>query len=275
MKVLNLSISIIIELVYDWIEQPVRSGQEGGLGMEVAANMRKIKDKMKNTEILYKVQPIRIINVNIFFIETEQGYILVDTGLPNSERKLDRAFQKFGVDPLSVHHIILTHGHLDHIGCLAYAKKITRAKVICHRSIAADLEAGKYEVAVARKTIWRIYNTLGSGLLGPKLKPVIPDFIVEDEFDLNKFGIPGKIVHTPGHSPGSCSIALDNGETLTGDLIRERKPGKFDLGLFFSNLETIIESLKKINSLDPEIIYLSHGTTMSRAEIKNFIETNE
>ena len=35
---------------------------------------------------------------------------------------------------------------------------------------------------------------------------------------LERIGIPGEIVHTPGHSDDSVSLLLDNGSVFTGDL---------------------------------------------------------
>ncbi|NIV30467.1 MAG: MBL fold metallo-hydrolase, partial [Anaerolineae bacterium] len=56
---------------------------------------------------------------NIYLIETDTGYILVDAGMPGQGKALDDAFTELGVDPKSVQLIVATHGHLDHIGSIA------------------------------------------------------------------------------------------------------------------------------------------------------------
>ena len=183
------------------------------------------------------ISSYQILNVNIFFIRTDQGYLMVDTGIPGQERKIQAAFRHHNIDPQSVSHIILTHGHLDHIVCLVYAKEIAGADVICHRSIAYKLAAGEYEEAVPRSPLWKVFNKPASRMLASKLDPVQPDILIEDEFPLAELGIQGKIRHTPGHSQGSCSIILDNGETLIGDLVRENRNGEIDTGLFFDDRE--------------------------------------
>jgi len=38
------------------------------------------------------------------------------------------------------------------------------------------------------------------------------------DYSLHEFGIPGSIIHTPGHSPGSVSVLLETGEAFVGDL---------------------------------------------------------
>jgi len=214
---------------------------------------------MINPEFQSVVSPFKVLNVKIFFIKTNNGYILVDSGIPGHEKKIRDAFSKLDVDPRSVTHIILTHGHLDHIGCLAYARVITGAKVICHRSIADKLTAGEYEEAVPRSAFWMIFNGPVSWLLRSRLRPVTPDVLFDEELSLDDFGVRGKIIHTPGHSPGSCSIILDNGEALIGDLVRKNRLGNIDTGLFYDNQDQIFESLEKVAGHNPATIFLSHG----------------
>ena len=227
---------------------------------------------MNEPQIQSIVSPFKILNVNIFFIKTNHGYILVDSGIPGQEKRIRYAFSKLGINPRSVTHIILTHGHLDHIGCLAYARELTGAKVICHRSIANKLTAGEYEEAVPRSAFWKIFNGPVSWLLRSRLRPVTPDVLFDEELSLDEFGVRGNIIHTPGHSPGSCSVILENGEALIGDLVRENRSGKIDTGLFFDNRDQIIDSLEKIASHNPEIVNFSHGNIISRKELIEFLQ---
>ena len=225
---------------------------------------------MSNLELNAKVKPISFGLVNIYFIETDRGYILVDTGMPNSNKKLDAAFEEFGVDPKSVQLIILTHGHIDHVGSTAYVQQITGAQVLCHRSYAKDLAEGKIETAVPRKLLGRFLEFM-TGFLGSKIEAVNPDIVIDGEFDLAEFGVFGKVIHTPGHSPSSISIVLDNGEVLVGDLIREGKPGVVGLGMFYEDGQTAFESVRKIASMGPSILYLSHSATIDNQMLNNFI----
>ena len=45
------------------------------------------------------------------------------------------------------------------------------------------------------------------------------------------YGIPGKIIYTPGHSMGSVSVLLDNGEAFVGDLAMNEFPLRLSPGL--------------------------------------------
>ena len=217
-----------------------------------------------------KVHPTNIGHVNIYLIETDSGHILVDAGMPKTEDKLDGAFKGAGVDPKGVQLIITTHGHLDHVGSIAHAQRVTGGKVLCHRSFADSLAKGEIEPAVPQNLKGRILNLM-TGLAGFKYEGIKPDILMEEEFDLAEYGLPGKVIHTPGHSPSSVSIMLDNGEALIGDMVREEKPGKIGLGMFYEDKGTLLESLEKVAAFEPRIIYLSHSTHIDNSTLKSAI----
>jgi glyoxylase-like metal-dependent hydrolase (beta-lactamase superfamily II) len=240
-----------------------------------------------NTEIAYEpntlensvVQPVKFGHANVYFINTENGHILVDAGMPGDTTKLDEVFTIAGVDPKSIQLIIVTHGHSDHMGLLAYAKETTGAKVLSHQSLSEKLSNGEVEVAVAQNSFGYFLNFMTSLLElsgGADIKGVTPDILVEDGFDLSDYGISGQVIHTPGHSLGSVSIILDNGETLVGDMVRPEGQGFIGPGMFYEDKETLIESLEKVASFESRAIYLSHGdyidnTTLNKAiaDLKN------
>ena len=220
------------------------------------------------------VQPIKLGHVNIYLVKTEAGYILVDAGMPNAVKKIDQALRTHGVDADEVSLIILTHGHLDHAGAAAQLKAITGGKILCHRSFAEDLSNGKFEDATPQNLLGRMLNLM-TGLFGSGIDPATADILVDDEYDLNEFGISGKIIHTPGHSPSSISIILDHGEVLVGDLIREEQPGKIGFGMFYEDRDTALESVKKIATFNPRIIYLSHSKAIDHQILNKFIAANQ
>jgi glyoxylase-like metal-dependent hydrolase (beta-lactamase superfamily II) len=192
--------------------------------------------------------------------------------MPDKKKDFDGLFQNLGIDPKSIQLIILTHGHLDHVGTSAYIQKISGAKVLCHRSYSNDLAKGLIEPAEPQNILGKFLNFM-TGFLGSKIEAVIPELVVDDEFDLNEFGISGKVIHTPGHSQSSISIILDNGETLVGDLIREEKSGEFGFGMFFEDKRTALDSLRRIAEFAPRTIYLSHGATIDGNALNKFIES--
>ena len=59
--------------------------------------------------------------------------VMIDTGLVGEPFFIRRLVRKLGLKPASIKAILLTHGHLDHTGNLAWLKKWTGAKVYAHQ----------------------------------------------------------------------------------------------------------------------------------------------
>jgi glyoxylase-like metal-dependent hydrolase (beta-lactamase superfamily II) len=217
-----------------------------------------------------RVQALKLGHANIYLIRTDSGYILVDAGMPGSDQELDALFADKIIDPTSIQLIIATHGHLDYVGSIAHAQKMKAGKVLCHQSFSGDLAQGKAERAVPQNLIGRLLNLL-TGLMGSRFDGIDADILVGAEFDLAEYGVIGRVIHTPGHSPSSLSILLDNGEVLIGDLVRGTAPGDIGLGMFYEDKKTLLESLEKVAAYEPRIIYLSHGTHIDTSTLRNVI----
>lgn len=213
-----------------------------------------------------RVITVNMGHFNIYFVRTADGYLLVDTGMPG-EASLQEAFVVAGVSPDEVKLIVLTHGHTDHIGAVAYAKEITGAELLCHEYTAEYVRQGKSVPAIAHDLRGRFFN-----LISPTTYPAAePDIVMQEEFDLQAYGIDGKIVHTPGHSQGSVAIVLDNGEMLLGDLVRGTEP-EIHLGSYYEDKDVLIQSLEKLAAYDADKIYLSHGASIDNAALLTCIE---
>ena len=87
------------------------------------------------------------------------------------------------------------------------------------------------------------------------------DVVIEDDYDLSQYGIPGKIIHTPGHSPGSLSVLLDTGEAFVGDLAMNMAPLRFTPGLpiFGDDIGSIKHSWGKLLERGVKTVYPAHG----------------
>jgi hydroxyacylglutathione hydrolase len=227
-----------------------------------------------NKELTTSIIPIQILNVRVFLIQAQTGWVLVDTGLPLLQNQIKRALKTLGVSPADIRAILLTHGHLDHIGGLVYLKEISGAEIICHQSLAPILKIGHCEQAVPRAPLWKLFNDPVHNLLASGLRPVHPDRVFAEELDLTMIGLSGRLLHTPGHSPSSSSICLESGDFLTGDLLRETASGQYDTGLFYADEKEIYSSLKAIEALEPNLLYLSHGGTLSGEGLAQFLKEN-
>ena len=110
-------------------------------------------------------------------------------------------------------HIINTHGHSDHTAGNRALKAATEAKLLIH-----ELDADRLGT-VMHKTFSRILGGQGS----PR-----PDGLLRDD-DLIRIGETSlKVIHTPGHTPGSICLYAD-GHLFSGDTLFVGAVGRIDL----------------------------------------------
>ena len=183
--------------------------------------------------------------------------ILIDTGAGWSVEKIINNIKMLGFNSKNLSKILLTHCHIDHIGGMPEIKKRFGSKVYIHKLDAPPLETGDQILTAAS---W--YQTTF---------PPTPEDV--------KFNLPEEVLtigeqkivclHTPGHTPGSISIYLDQGgkrilfgQDLHGPLLEE----------FGSNLEDYGRSTKKLLDLDADILCEGHfGIYKTKREVKDYI----
>jgi glyoxylase-like metal-dependent hydrolase (beta-lactamase superfamily II) len=183
--------------------------------------------------------------------------ILIDTGAGWSVDQIIKNIEKFGFDCKNLNKILLTHCHIDHIGGVPEIKKKFGSKIYIHQLDAPPLENGDQVLTAAT---W--YQT--------KLPPTPVD--VKLHLPEERFEIRGQkmiCLHTPGHTPGSICIYLDQdgkrilfAQDLHGPLLAE----------FGSNLSDWDRSTKKLLDLDADILCEGHfGIYKTKKEVKNYI----
>ena len=82
-----------------------------------------------------------------------------------------------------------------------------------------------------------------------RVAPIEPDLVLEEDgLSLKDYGIAGKVLHTPGHSPGSMSGLLDTEDVFVGDMAMNGFPfcRKPSLPIFADDPAQGIHSLKSI-----------------------------
>ena len=170
-----------------------------------------------------------------------------------------------GFNPSQISLILLTHGHTDHCGSVNELKKITGAKVAIHKDDAKYLLAGESAEVIPVSSIGRLFSIFTKNMKRG-FERVKPDILIESELRLNSFGIKGKVISTPGHTPGSVSIVLDSGKSIIADILASF--GSLNYSPFATDIVLLKESLVKIMNSTANEIYLSHGGVYSIENIK-------
>ena len=170
---------------------------------------------------LVKIKTIHFANVKGYLLYNNSAAILVDTGHKRTTQNLISSLEEINKQPGDLDLIILTHTHFDHEGGAATIKQLTGAPLAVHREEAEFLKKGRTPFPKGTRWKGKVIVFMGNIFTRKTANypPVEADILIDDEYDLSDYGIPGKVVHTPGHTSGSVSVLLETGEALVGDNI--------------------------------------------------------
>jgi hydroxyacylglutathione hydrolase len=205
------------------------------------------------------------------FLVRARRTVIVDTGNPGHAPRILRRLTQLGIAPHSVSLILLTHGHLDHFGSVHELKAATGARVAIHPLDAPAVRAGINPPIVPSCSMGHMLKPF---FQHRRIAPCEPDLMIDESFSLESFGVPGQIVHTPGHTPGSISVLLSGGELLAGDLllggylgghIAPQRPG---LPYFLDDLQQTRRSIQEILALPLTRVYVGHGGPLEPEAIR-------
>lgn len=194
---------------------------------------------------------------NCYFLTEENSIgLIVDPAAPSDI--LNKRIEEFGFNKIK--YILLTHGHFDHIGYADMLRKKTGAKIVIYKG--------------EEKFLRNSALNMSSFISGMKIAPFDADIIVGDE-DKIPFGEKSiEVIHTPGHTSGSCCYIIDN-IFFSGDTLMSGSMGRTDFPT--GDYDEIMESLRKIKNLKGNYkVYCGHGseTTLEYERKNNFFMKN-
>jgi glyoxylase-like metal-dependent hydrolase (beta-lactamase superfamily II) len=202
--------------------------------------------------------------VNCYLIETEAGYILIDTGCSNRRSNLERELEGTGCKPGDLNLVVLTHGDFDHTGNAAYLRNEFRTRVAMHYDDSGIVECG--DMFWNRKRPNVLVRTLTPVLFGfGKSERFKPDLYIGDGDDLSEYGLDGEVVHISGHSKGSIGVMTASGDLFCGDLLTNRdKPA---VNSIIDDLAAATASTERLKGLRIRTVYPGHGKPFTMAQL--------
>jgi glyoxylase-like metal-dependent hydrolase (beta-lactamase superfamily II) len=202
------------------------------------------------------------VGINNCYLLRGNRTVLIDGGAPGGYKDFVRGLQELEIDPREIELIVLTHGHADHIGSLYEIQKLTKAKVAIHKADSGWVQNGNPPLPPGVTPWGRTLIRMATRFYKPKITPCNVDYAFGGGgFSLREYGVPGQVIHTPGHSAGSSCVVLDTGEVFAGDMAMNAwflrlTPG---LPVLAENPETVIESWEKIVAANTKRVYPAHG----------------
>lgn len=194
--------------------------------------------------------PLGALQANCYLLSDEEGATaVIDPG-----DEAGTILETVRAGELAVEAILLTHAHFDHILAADELRRETGAPVYVYETDAPALADPRRSLTVLAKG--------GAG-------PLRADHLLKDGEELRVGRLTVSVLHTPGHTPGSCCFlcgdALFSGDTLfAGSIGRTDFPGGDD--------QAMAASLRMLAALEPGIrVFPGHGesTTLSKERMEN------
>ena len=201
------------------------------------------------------VHQVRMLGADSFLLE-EDRLTLIDAGMVGSRLMLERYLRRIGRRLDELDRIICTHGHPDHIGGVGeLVRDRDDIAVLIHPDDLAGLTRPLREAMATAESHGERRGRIIQYLTRT---PADPTPVEHGDVLPILGGV--RVVHTPGHTPGSICLYLDGPRVLfTGDVLQVVRGRLTYASAFFSHDHAGARgSVERLAALDVEMIALSH-----------------
>ena len=176
---------------------------------------------------------ITIVNVgyrstNYWVISAGTARLLVDLGWPGSMGTMRANLNRMDMPLKEIRYALATHYHIDHAGLGQELKQ-------------AGVPLLVLDVQVSAIPLMKTWIKPQDNYVEISLYDNVTITCAESRSLLERIGIPGEIIHTPGHSDDSVSLLLDDGSVFTGDLTRPEFMGMEDAAIVTASWQLLQE----------------------------------
>lgn len=201
-------------------------------------------------EVAPSIHAVRLLGSNAFLIVDDE-LMLIDAGHRGSGRILRQYLIRLGHEFSDIRRIVCTHGHPDHIGGVQEIARASGATVLMHPADMERLRIRFRDVISGRPV---------PGAIIAYLTQAPSDALALQDGDVLPALGGLRIIHTPGHTPGSvCLYAPERRLLIVGDLLqRVRGAVTYPNYFFTDDMALARRSIARLAELDVETILFSH-----------------
>lgn len=152
-----------------------------------------MNEPMEPFHIIGPIYDVGMKGLDVFFIRTEKGAVLIDGGFEQSVPQIEANIEKLGFSIKDVRYIINEHAHIDHAGGIAQLQRDSKAQVIANQLDVPALAAGQVDYGPSA---------------GDHFPPVDVDWRVGDHDSMTIGGLTFFAHATPGHTKGCTSWTM-------------------------------------------------------------------
>ncbi|MFF2844659.1 MBL fold metallo-hydrolase [Paenarthrobacter sp. NPDC057981] len=212
---------------------------------------------------------------NWLIVRDETGFLLIDGGYPADQGLVLDSIRQLGLDPAQAKAMLITHGHVDHIGSAAFFSESYGTPVLCSPEELAHVQGkekhqvtmGQVLARVWRPTVfrWMVHVIKAKAL---QAKPAVS---AEAWTPSRLAGLPGRpeAMTLPGHTPGNVVLRLpDAGAIAVGDTFVSGHPISSKEGpqmlhkMFHSDPTAALNSARQLEGLQADVILPGHGPAL-------------
>jgi glyoxylase-like metal-dependent hydrolase (beta-lactamase superfamily II) len=179
-------------------------------------------------------------STNYWVVGVGTSRVLVDLGWPGTMGRLRANLDRMGIPLREIRYGLATHYHIDHAGLAQELKQAGVPLLVLDRQVPA--------IPLMKRWI-----KPGDHYLDLSMDGNVTISFPESRSLLDRIGIAGEILHTPGHSDDSVSLVLDDGSAFTGDLPPLRFVGEDDAAA------VVTTSWEMLRRRGATLVYPAHG----------------
>jgi glyoxylase-like metal-dependent hydrolase (beta-lactamase superfamily II) len=191
-------------------------------------------------------KPVRVTIVNVGYrstnywvVSADTSRLLVDLGWPGTMGKMRANLRRMDIPLQEIRYGLATHYHIDHAGLAQELKQAGVPLLVLDAQVSA--------IPLMKK-----WTKPQDNYVDINLDDNVTISFTESRSVLERIGIPGEIVHTPGHSDDSVSLLLDDGSVFTGDLPHPAH-------VWESNAAVVSASWRLLRERGATRVYPAHG----------------